>query len=341
MIFTLLFFFQSLSEQGVQAMKEHRFEDAERIYRQLVKQEPNELRLRMNLGLALFSGAKYSEAAVEFEKFLKAVPAPGPAHLLLGVSRLKLRKPCEAIPALESARKWQASPQVLLELGDSYFGCKRYEQAAMVFASLGETPKGLQGTGLSYARLGKQQEASAAFAKLEKLPPSAELHELLAEVRALESRHEDAVKELAEAVRLSPRDERLQRLYARSLWRAGQYHEARKLYGALAVRWSDDPEFNYEYGDTLVRVEGVEAGLALLEKAVKTAPELIAARGALGKALLQVGRAKESIPHLDAAAQQDPTVLLPLSRAYKATGRPQEAARIEAEYKQRVSEPQN
>ncbi len=341
MIPALLLFFQSLSDQGVTAMKEHRFADAERIYRQLVKEEPNEPRLRMNLGLALFSAAKYSEASVEFEKFLKAVPAPGPAHFMLGVSRLKLRKPCEAIPALENARKWQASSQVLLELGDAYFGCKRYAQAAATFEALGSTPKGLQGAGLSYARLGKQQEASAAFAKLEKLPPSAELHELLAEVRTLENRHEDAVKELEEAVRLAPKDDRLQRLYARSLWRAGRYEEARKSYASLAARWSSDPEFNYEYGDTLVRIEGVEAGLPLLEKAVKAGPEMVAARGALGKALLQIGRAKESIPHLEAAAQLDATVLLPLSRAYKATGRLQEAARIEAEYKQRVSESQN
>ena len=322
-------------------MKEHRFADAERIYRQLVKEQPNEPRLRMNLGLALFSAAKYPEASDEFEKFLKAVPAPGPAHFMLGVARLKLRKPCEAIPALENARKWQASSQVVLELGDAYFGCKRYAQAAATFEALSDTPKGLQGLGLSYARLGKQSEASVAFAKLEKLPPSAELHELLAEIRTLENRHEDAVKELSEAVRLAPKDSRLQRLHARSLWRAGQYEEARKSYASLAAQWSNDPEFNYEYGDTLVRIEGVEAGLPLLEKSVKAAPELVAARGALGKALLQVGRAKESIPHLDAAAQQDATVLLPLSRAYKATGRLQEAARIEAEYKQRVSETQN
>ena len=341
MILALLLFFQSLSEQGATAMKENRFADAERIYRQLLKEQPNEPRLRMNLGLALFSAAKYPEASDEFEKFLKAVPAPGPAHFMLGVARLKLRKPCEAIPALENARKWQASSQVVLELGDAYFGCKRYAQAAATFEALGETPKALQGAGLSYARLGRQQEASAAFAKLEKLPPSAELHELLADVRTLENRHEDAVKELKEAVRLAPKDSRLQRLYARSLWRAGQYEEARQGYASLVARWSNDPEFNYEYGDTLVRIEGVEAGLPLLEKAVKTAPELVAARGALGRALLQVGRAKESIPHLDAAAQQDATVLLPLSRAYKATGRLQEAARIEAEYKQRVSETQN
>jgi tetratricopeptide (TPR) repeat protein len=341
MMFALLLFFQSLSEQGVRAMKEHRFADAEKIYRQLVQQEPNEPRLRMNLGLALYSDAKYPEASIEFEKFLKAVPAPGPAHFMLGVARLKMRKACEAIPALENARKWQSSSQVLLELGDAYFGCKQYAQAAATFELLGETPKGLQGTGLSYARLGKPAEANAAFAKLGKLPPSAELHELLAEIRTLENRHEDSVKELAAAVRLAPGDLRLRRLYARSLWRAGQYEDARKLYEVLAARWSNDPEFNYEYGDTLVRIEGLDAGLPLLEKAVATAPELIAARGALGKALLQAGRAKESIPHLNAAAQQDATVLLPLSRAYKATGRLQEAARVEAEYKQRVSESQN
>jgi superkiller protein 3 len=340
-MFALLLFFQSLSEQGATAMKEHRFADAETIYRQLVKQEPNEPRVRMNLGLALFSGGKYREASVEFETFLKAVPTPGPAHFMLGVARLKMRKACDAIPALESARKWQSSSQVLLELGDAYFGCKRYAEAARVFEQLGDTPKGLQGVGLSYARLGKPAEANAAFAKLERLPPSAELHELLAEIRTLENRHEDAVKELAEAVRLAPKDSRLRRLHARSLWRAGQYAEARELYAALAARWGGDPEFNYEYGDTLVRIDGVESGLPLLEKSVAAAPELIAARGALGKALLQAGRAKESIAHLDAAAQQDPTVLLPLSRAYKATGRLQEAARVEAEYKQRVSESQN
>lgn len=341
MIALLLLFLQSLSEQGMTAMKENRFADAEKIYRQLLKQEPNEPRLRMNLALALFSGAKYEEAGREFDAFLKDVPAPGPAHFMLGVSRLKLRKPCEAVPALEIARKWQASPQVLLELGDAYFGCKRYAQAAATFEALGPTPKGLQGAGLSYARLGKQKEANAAFAQLEKLPPSAELHELLAEVRTLENRNDDAVREMQQAVRLSPKDPRIQRLYARSLWRAGQYDEARKIYEPMAARWSSDPEFNFEYGDTLVRVEGPEVGLPLLERAVKAAPDLVAARGALGKALLQVGRAKESIPHLDAAAQQDPTVLLPLSRAYRATGRLQEATRIEAEYKQRVSESQN
>lgn len=341
MIAVLLFFLQSLSEQGAQAMRDHRFADAERIYREMLKQQPGEARLRMNLALALYSSAQYREAATEFERYVKAAPRPGPAHLMLGVAKLKLRQPCEAIAPLESARKWQPSGQVLVELGDAYFGCKQYARAAATFEALGPTPKGLQGAGLSYARLGKQQEANANFAKLETLPPSPELHELLAEVRTLENRHEDAVKELLEAVRLSPNDSRIQRLYARALWRAGRYQEARERYAGLAARWSSEPEFNYEYGDTLVRVEGVAAGLPLLEKAVREAPDLIAARGALGKGLLQAGRTKESIPHLEAAAARDATVLMPLSRAYKTTGRLPEAARVEAEYKQRVAENQN
>lgn len=322
-------------------MRENRFVEAERIYRQMLKQEPNEPRLRMNLALALYSAGKFPAAAEEFQQYLKAAPQPGPAHLLLGVTWLKMRKPCQAIPILESARQWQSSQQVLLELGDAYFGCKRYAQAAAAFEALGLTPKALQGAGLSYARLGKQKESAEAFAKLQQLPPSAELHELLAETHTLENRHEDAVKELQRAVALAPRDSRVARLLARALWRAGQYPEARQAYATLAGKWSADPEFNYEYGDTLVRLEGVAAGLPLLEKAVRGAPDLVAARGVLGKALLQAGRAKESVSHLEAAAEQDATVLLPLSRAYKATGRRQQAARAEEEYKQRLAEPQN
>ena len=341
MIPALLLFFQTLSEQGATAMREQRFAAAERIYRALLKENPKEPRIRMNLALALYSSAKYAEASVEFGRFLEAAPQPGPAHLMLGVSKLKLRKPCEAIAPLESAKQWQASRQVLLELGDAYLGCGRFEQAAATFASLGPIPKALQGAGLSYARLGRQDEANAAFAKLESLPPSPELHELLAEVRTIENRHEDAVKELEQAVRLAPKDSRMQRLLARGLWRTSRYEDARKIYDALAAHWAHDPEFNFERGDTLVRLGELPAGLSLLQKSVAEGPELIAAQGALGKALLQAGRAKESIPHLEAASRQDPSVLLPLSRAYKAAGRPQEAARAEAEYKQKLSQPQN
>ncbi len=337
MFAALLLLAQSLSEQASQAMRESRFAEAERMYRQLIKQHPNETRLRMNLGLALHSEGKYGEAASEFEAFLQSHPQPGPAHLLLGVGRLKLKAPCDAIAPLETARKWQESQQVMIELGDAYFGCGKFAEAASVFDSLGNLPKALQGAGLSYARLGRSDLAKAAFDKLANLPPSAELHELQAEVHTLEGRHEDAVTQMQAAVRLAPTDSRVRRLLARALWRAARYEQAAKLYADLAPRWEHDPEFNYERGDTLVRIESLEAGLPFLEKAVAAAPQLISARGALGRALVQADRAKEAIPHLEAAVAQDQTLLLPLSRAYKTAGRADDAARTEADYKKKVA----
>jgi predicted Zn-dependent protease len=262
---------QSMLQDGARAMREKRFAEAERIYRQLLKVSPDDPRLWMNLGLALHSGGKYQEAVGELERYLKFDPKPGPIHLVQGVNLLKLSRPCEAVQPLETARKWQASPQVLAALGDGYYGCGRYGDA----------------------------------------------------VRTLEAAAKD--------------DDRARRMYARALWRAGEYARARAEYDVLAEKWADDPEFNYECGDTLARLEGAEAGLSYLEKAVRMAPALLPARGALGRALMELGKAAESIPHLELAAPADATLLMPLSRAYKATGRPEEAARVEAEYRRKVA----
>src|SRR5262249_40460864 len=101
--------------------------------RQMLKDQPNEPRLHLNLGLALHSAKHYAEAIPEFEAYLKAYPSPGPAYLLAGVARLKLDRACEAISPLEMARKWQASADVLVELGDAYNGCQRFGEAARVY----------------------------------------------------------------------------------------------------------------------------------------------------------------------------------------------------------------
>ena len=266
---------QDSSRQASEAMRAGKYAEAERIYRQMLKEDPANPHLHMNLGLALHSGRKYSEAIPEFKRFLQAQPQPGPVHLLLGAAQLKLGRACEAIDPLEKASRWQTNDQTLVELGDAYAGCKRYSEAARTY-----------------------QRAAA----------------------------------------LKPADTHLARAAARCYWQAREYPDARKLYASLQPQHTADPEFLYEYGDTLYRVDGGEAGLPLLQRAVASAPELLPARGALGRVLVELGRAAESIPHLEAAAPADATLLLPLSRAYKATGRAADAARAEAEYRQKIGQ---
>jgi protein O-GlcNAc transferase len=124
---------------------------------------------------------------------------------------------------------------------------------------------------------------------------------------------------------------------ARAWWQARDYAQALPLYEKLRPLHEHDPEFAYEFGDTLHRVEGAAAAIPWLEKS----KELIQGRAALGKAYAEAKRFAEAIPLLEAAVKADPDLLLPLSRAYKATGRAAEADRALNEYRKRVASGQN
>jgi predicted Zn-dependent protease len=106
------------------------------------------------------------------------------------------------------------------------------------------------------------------------------------------------------------------------------------VFSAIAKSHNADPNFAYEYGDTLLRSEGAEAALPYLERATS----LIEGRAALGKAYVELGRFSEAIPQLEAAVSADPDLLLPLSRAYKASGRTADADRALSEYKKRQNQ---
>jgi tetratricopeptide (TPR) repeat protein len=274
----LLLLFQdpaALSQEGVAAMRAQRYGDAVRVYRTLVKQDAANPMWRLNLGMALFYASDYAEAAGELAQFVKVRPQPGPAHLFLGVSRLKLQQPCEAIAPLEEAMRWPQKPQARwVELADAYQGCKRWEPAARAYG---------------------------------------------------------------EAAKADPKDSRIVRQQAHCLRMARRYDLAKPLFAALEGPYADNAEFQFEYGDTLMRLDGAEAGLQWLEKSVSADPALIPGRSALGRALLELGRASDAIPHLEMASKEDAAALLPLSRAYRSVGRASDAAQAEAQYKQRIS----
>ena len=108
-----------LSQQGAQAIRERRFSEAERAYPQLLKVDPANPAWHMNLGITFHMAGRYAEAVPELQLFLKAKPQPGPMHLLLGLSQLKLSRACDAIAPLEKARAWNAE-QMVVELADAY-----------------------------------------------------------------------------------------------------------------------------------------------------------------------------------------------------------------------------
>ena len=276
---SLLFFLAediaTLSSEGAAAMRSKKYPEAVRAYQALVSQDAANPIWRLNLGMALFYAADPAGAANALEDFVRAKPEPGPGHLFLGVSRLKLQQPCEAIAPLEAALQWPQRPQSRwTELADAYQGCKRWEPAAKAYA---------------------------------------------------------------EAAKLDPKDTRLLRQSAHC-WRvARRYEVAQPLFASLAGKYEGNAEFQFEYGDTLVRLNGAAAGLPWLENSVAADPKLLPAQAALGRALLELGRPAAAVPHLELAAKADPAVLLALSRALRALGRLAEAGEAEAGYQSRIT----
>jgi tetratricopeptide (TPR) repeat protein len=179
--------------------------------------------------------------------------------LVAGIDYLKLNEPCKAIAPLKQTDRTDV-------LADAYYGCRRFPEAARLFASR---------------------------------------------------------KDLRSA--------------ARAWWQARDYSQAKPLYEAIAAQHAADPDFSWEYGDTLLRVEGAEAAIPWLERA----SQIVEGRAALGKAYVEAGRFEEAIPHLEESAKADPDLMLPLSRAYKATGRAAEADRALKEYRKRQASGQN
>jgi tetratricopeptide (TPR) repeat protein len=89
------------SRAATRAMQDGRFDEAVRMYRDLLQALPNEAGLLMNLGMALAMGGHEGEALAPLERALTLNPDLVPARMFLGSSYLALGQPEKAIEPLK------------------------------------------------------------------------------------------------------------------------------------------------------------------------------------------------------------------------------------------------
>ena len=82
-------------------MNDGRFDEAARIYQELLQALPNDPGLSMNLGMALAMGGREPDAIPHLERAIKLKPDLLPAQLFLGSSYLAVGEPQKAIGPLE------------------------------------------------------------------------------------------------------------------------------------------------------------------------------------------------------------------------------------------------
>jgi tetratricopeptide (TPR) repeat protein len=161
-----------------------------------------------------------------------------------------------------------------------------------------------------------------AYSHLAQLPPSAESYQLRARVDSKRRQYAQAVKELREALKLSPRNPNIKRELAIALYRSGSLQEAQLLFQELLQLDRDSTALNYFLGDTLLYSQKPQEAIVYLQKALTREPQFLSAQKSLGLAYLQLGQADKAIPHLQAAlpADEDGSLHYQLGRAYQSQG---------------------
>ena len=140
-------------------------------------------------------------------------------------------------------------------------------------------------------------------------------------------RDADAIQAWKAALELAPGDPRLERELLTSVYTNRDYVAAEKMARELIAKDPEIAELHFILGDSLMIQQQPEQAVDSLRKAVSLRPDYPAAHAVLGRALMQVGRSTEAIPHLVAAlpADSDGSLHFQLSRAYQDAGQAEKA----------------
>jgi predicted Zn-dependent protease len=147
-------------------MENGRFDDAVRIYRELLKVRPEDAGLLMNLGMALAMGGHEEEALAPLARAVALKPDLVPARLFLGSSYLALGQPEKAIEPLKrvvAARPADAESRRML--ADAYALSGRPANAVAELRKVTELAPRLPGGwyALGHAYNAVTQDALAKF----------------------------------------------------------------------------------------------------------------------------------------------------------------------------------
>ncbi len=215
-----------------------------------------------------------------------------------------------------------APPPCAKPTAECHFLAKRYLLAA---ESPGRTPEVLYWRSKAYNELARE-----AFAQLSRFPDSVEWHSFLGNLYRNQSKHEESIKEWQAAIGKRPGDSDLEREFAATLLASKEYLQAETALRTLLEKTPDNAELLWMLGEALMAQQKLEDAIDPLDKAVKLAPALLAARASLGRALIAADRAADAVPHLRAAlpADRDGSLHFQLSCALAVQGKTVEAAQL-------------
>jgi predicted Zn-dependent protease len=189
--------------------------------------------------------------------------------------------------------------------------------------------------------------AIEALAHLGQLPPSPQLHELLAKIHTEERQFPGAVEEWQKAYQLSGKNVEIGKQLVIALFQVQNFTEARQLLEGMLQQRPKSAELNYLFGFTLLSLKQAKEAAHYLQISLQLDPSSLVAHSSLAQACLAMGESKQAIPHLKAALpiDKDGSIHYQLARAYQSSGQPELARTMLQQYQKihnaRQAEQQN
>jgi len=326
---------QSKIQEAVQFEKQGAYPDAEKSWREITANDPQNATAWAHLGLMQAMEGKYFEAVPAYRKALQLNPALSGVQLNLGLALFKQQRFQEAVPAFAAALKetpGDVKPRLLL--GMSYYGAAQYAKAIPELQSaLGATPDNLQlrmTLAQSCLWAGQYKCTLEQYRQIvTENPESAQADMLAGEAFDGLGDTVNAIAQFRAAEKASHNEPDVHFGLGYLLWTQRQYEEAER---ELKLEIGNNPNHSQALaylGDIAIKHENKEEALQYLQRAIsQPGKEVRLAYVDLGILNAADGRNEEAAKDFQRAIKLDPDGVdahWRLAKVYKAMGKKEEA----------------
>ena len=265
-------------DEAVTRQRAGRLDEAEQLYRAVLKLKPDHVDALTNLAGALYSGGRLPEALAHYERAAALRPQAPDLLNNFGNALAGAGRHADAVVQYERALQLQPGfAEIRNNLGAALFKLDRraeaIEQYEAALALKPAYPEAHTNVAIALAAAGRHAEAAAHFERALALgPATAELHNDLGTMLAALDRNDEAI---------------------------GHYEQA------LALR-PDFAEAFVNLGDTLAALKRSQEALARFDRALLLAPHSIGAMIGRGRALLALDRPREAAAAFERVLDVEP-----------------------------------
>lgn len=297
-----------LSAQGKSALANQRFDQAAKLYEQIVELDPLSAEARSNFGFALYMSGNYQPAIAQFQKALALDPRLDRAQILLALTYFDSGEFNRAVPLLEKAYQTRKDdPVIVAHLGLAYLRQNKDDKALAVLTHWAELEPN-SADALYFKGKASVYVASDAFDQLSKAAPdSYRMFQLRAEMFRQQNLTAAAISEYKKAIAHRPDAAGLHYALGTVYREGGRLDEALAEFNAELKITPNDAMTDYLIGDVYMQQSKLDDAQQYLTRALQLQPDLADAQLDLAKTYHNQDKTAEAVKLLQSVVASDPS----------------------------------